>query len=109
MPSVIVVGAQWGDEGKAKIVDILSERADIVIRFQGGSNAGHTVVTNGKKFKFHLVPSGILRKDKICTIGNGMVLNLKELQNEIEYLQEFGIEFKDRFFILLLFFILSVT
>jgi len=99
MPSVIVVGAQWGDEGKAKIVDILSETADIIVRYQGGSNAGHTVVTNGNKFKFHLVPSGILRKDKICILGNGMVVNLEELKSEIEKLQDFNINFDGRFFI----------
>jgi adenylosuccinate synthase len=99
MPSVIVVGAQWGDEGKAKIVDILSEKADIIVRFQGGSNAGHTVVANGNKFKFHLVPSGILRKEKICIIGNGVVLNLKELIEEIESLKKFDIDIAGRLFI----------
>ena len=99
MPSVIVVGAQWGDEGKAKIVDILSEKADIIIRFSGGSNAGHTVVTDGNKFKFHLVPSGILRKDKTCLIGNGMVVNLKELKDEIEMLKKFQIDYEGRCFI----------
>jgi len=99
MPAVVVVGAQWGDEGKAKIVDILSEEADIIVRFQGGSNAGHTVVADGNKFKFHLVPSGILRKGKTCIIGNGMVVNLKELKEEMELLKKFHIDFEGRFFI----------
>lgn len=69
MANIIIVGTQWGDEGKGKIVDLLAEYADIVVRFQGGNNAGHTMVVNGKKFISHLVPSGILQK-KTCIIGN---------------------------------------
>ena len=74
MKNCVVVGAQWGDEGKAKITDLLAQNADLIIRYQGGCNAGHTVVANGKTFKFHLIPSGILYKGKICFIGNGTVI-----------------------------------
>ena len=75
MPSMVVVGLQWGDEGKGKIVDYLSEKADVVARYQGGHNAGHTVVINNEKFILHLIPSGILYKDKLCLIGNGVVVD----------------------------------
>ncbi|MEE8424705.1 MAG: adenylosuccinate synthetase, partial [Elusimicrobiota bacterium] len=75
MPSLTVVGAQWGDEGKGKIVHVLSRRADLIVRFQGGNNAGHTVVFNGKKFALHLAPSGILFPGKRNLIGNGVVVN----------------------------------
>ena len=75
MKNTVVVGAQFGDEGKAKITDLLAQNADVVIRYQGGSNAGHTVVLNGKKYKFHLIPSGILYENKICFIGAGVVIN----------------------------------
>ena len=71
MPGVVIVGAQWGDEGKGKVVDLLAEQADLVIRFQGGNNAGHTIVRDGETFKFHLIPSGILYPGKLCAIGNG--------------------------------------
>ena len=71
MENTVVIGAQWGDEGKAKITDLLSEKADLIVRFQGGCNAGHTVVHNDNTYKFHLVPSGILYKGKTCLIGNG--------------------------------------
>ena len=71
MPGLVIVGAQWGDEGKGKVVDLLAEQADLVIRFQGGNNAGHTIVRDGETFKFHLVPSGILYPGKLCAIGNG--------------------------------------
>ena len=71
MKNTVVIGAQWGDEGKAKITDLLAEKANLIIRYQGGCNAGHTVVTNGKIYKFHLIPSGILYGDKICMIGAG--------------------------------------
>ena len=74
MENTVVIGAQWGDEGKAKITDILAEKADIIIRYQGGCNAGHTVVADGKTFKFHLIPSGILYKGKTCIIGAGTVI-----------------------------------
>ena len=75
MPNVVVVGLQWGDEGKGKIVDFLSEKADVVARFQGGHNAGHTVVINNEKFILHLIPSGILNRGKTCLIGNGVVVD----------------------------------
>ncbi len=84
MPSVIVVGLQWGDEGKGKIVDVLSEKADVVARFQGGHNAGHTVVINNEKFILHVIPSGILYKGKKCLIGNGVVVDPASLVKEIE-------------------------
>lgn len=92
MANVVVVGAQWGDEGKAKIIDLLSEKADLVVRYQGGCNAGHTVVTGGQTYKFHLVPSGILYKGKTCIIGNGTVINPEVLNTEIEGLKEKGID-----------------
>ena len=75
MANTILVGAQWGDEGKGKIIDVLTEQADIVVRTQGGNNAGHTVHIKGQKYILHLVPSGILRKNKICVIGNGVVVD----------------------------------
>ncbi len=74
MTSVVVVGAQWGDEGKGKIVDLLTQYADTVVRFQGGNNAGHTIVLKGEKFVFHLIPSGILYKNKKCIISGGGIL-----------------------------------
>ncbi len=91
MANVVVVGAQWGDEGKGKIVDLLTEEADVIARYQGGHNAGHTVVINDKKFILHLVPSGILHKDKICIIGNGVVIEPKSLLDEIKELRRQGI------------------
>src|SRR4051812_50020840 len=75
MAGIVIVGAQWGDEGKGKVVDLLAEKADMVIRFQGGNNAGHTIVRNGVKWKFHLVPSGILYFGKLSAIGNGVVID----------------------------------
>ncbi len=92
MSSIIVVGAQWGDEGKGRIIDALAKKADAVVRFQGGSNAGHTVVVNGEKFVFHLVPSGVLRPGKKCIIGNGVVVDPRELLSEIESLNLRGIK-----------------
>jgi adenylosuccinate synthase len=86
MSTVVVVGSQWGDEGKGKITDYLAEKADVVARYQGGNNAGHTIVFAGNKYKLHLVPSGIFYKDKICVIGNGVVVDPKALVQEIEYL-----------------------
>lgn len=86
-----MVGAQWGDEGKGRIIDALARKVDAVVRFQGGSNAGHTVVVNGEKFVFHLIPSGALRQGKKCIIGNGVVVDPRELLNEIESLHSRGI------------------
>ncbi|MDF2651096.1 MAG: purA [Paenibacillus sp.] len=86
MSTVVVVGTQWGDEGKGKITDYLAEKADLVARYQGGNNAGHTIVFAGNKYKLHLIPSGIFYKDKICVIGNGVVVDPKALVQEIEYL-----------------------
>ncbi len=89
--SVVVVGIQWGDEGKGKIVDLLTEKADMVVRFQGGNNAGHTLVVEGKKFIFHLIPSGILHRDKMCVIGNGVVIDPFILLEEMEALEKEGV------------------
>jgi adenylosuccinate synthase len=83
MAGLVIVGAQWGDEGKGKVVDLLAEQADLVIRFQGGNNAGHTIVRDGETFKFHLIPSGILYPGKLCAIGNGVVVDPKVLTEEI--------------------------
>lgn len=90
MSNIVIVGTQWGDEGKGKIVDLLAEYADIVVRFQGGNNAGHTMVVNGKQFIFHLIPSGILQK-KTCIIGNGVVVDPEVLLEELDRLDEKGI------------------
>ena len=92
MSNVTVVGAQWGDEGKGKIVDWLSNEADIVVRFQGGNNAGHTIVVKKKKIALSLIPSGIIRKDKISIIGNGVVVNPIALLDEIGKLALAGIK-----------------
>ncbi|UTR16561.1 adenylosuccinate synthase [Salipaludibacillus sp. LMS25] len=88
MPSVVVVGTQWGDEGKGKITDYLSEHAELIARYQGGNNAGHTIVFNDTKYKLHLIPSGIFYRDKTCVIGNGMVIDPKALVTELHYLHE---------------------
>ena len=85
--NVIVVGTQWGDEGKGKVVDLLTERADAVVRFQGGHNAGHTLVIDGKKTVLHLIPSGILRDNVMCLIGNGVVLSPSALFEEVDGLE----------------------
>lgn len=85
--NVIIVGAQWGDEGKGKIIDILSEKADFIVRYQGGNNAGHTVVVRNREFILHLIPSGILHKNKKCVIGNGVVVDPEALINEINHLK----------------------
>src|SRR5256714_11669865 len=87
MPSIVIVGAQWGDEGKGKVTDLLAERADAVVRFQGGNNAGHTIVRGGQVFKLHLIPSGILHKDTLCVIGNGVVIDPRVLTDELEELR----------------------
>jgi adenylosuccinate synthase len=92
MPGLVIVGAQWGDEGKGKVTDLLAERADAIVRFQGGNNAGHTIVRDGEEFKFHLIPSGILYPDKACVIGNGVVLDPRILLGEIEGLRRRGVE-----------------
>ncbi len=92
MANVVVVGTQWGDEGKGKIVDLLTEHAAVVVRYQGGNNAGHTLVVKGQKFIFHLIPSGILHAGKICLIGNGVVIDPEVLLQEITKLQAQGIE-----------------
>jgi len=99
MSTTILVGSQWGDEGKGKIVDILSENFDIVVRYQGGANAGHTIEIDNKKFILHLIPSGILRKNVICVIGNGVVIDPKALIDEIRLLEENNIKVDDRLFI----------
>ncbi|MEK8128967.1 adenylosuccinate synthase [Paenibacillus filicis] len=90
MSTVVVVGTQWGDEGKGKITDFLAESADVVARYQGGNNAGHTIIINDKKYKLTMVPSGIFYHDKICVIGNGMVINPGALLEEIQYIHENG-------------------
>ncbi|MBP7948417.1 MAG: adenylosuccinate synthase [Verrucomicrobiales bacterium] len=91
MPNIIIVGAQWGDEGKGKIVDFLTEKADVVVRPQGGNNAGHTVIHGGKKYVLHLIPSGILWPGKLCVIGNGVVLDPVSLLQEMDGLKAQGI------------------
>lgn len=93
MPANIVVGTQWGDEGKGKIIDIIASRADVVVRSQGGNNAGHTVVNDGQTYKLHLIPSGILYKNTLCLIGAGVVLDPKDFLSEIDDLSSRGISF----------------
>jgi adenylosuccinate synthase len=88
---VVIVGAQWGDEGKGKITDLLAERATTIVRFQGGNNAGHTIVRGGETFAFHLIPSGILHEDKTCVIGNGVVVDPRVLLGEIDGLKRAGV------------------
>ena len=90
--NIVVVGSQWGDEGKGKIVDYLSENADVIVRFQGGHNAGHTLVINGKTYKLSILPSGIVRQDKISVIGNGVVIDPWALLDEIEAIKKTGIK-----------------
>ncbi len=91
MANVVIVGTQWGDEGKGKIVDLLTRHADYIVRFQGGNNAGHTLVVEGKQYIFHLIPSGILYEDKKCMIGNGVVLDPGVLLDEMQELQDNGL------------------
>src|SRR5476651_2457670 len=91
MTNVVVIGSQWGDEGKGKIVDWLSERADIVVRFQGGHNAGHTLVIDGAVYKLSLLPSGVVRGGKLSVIGNGVVIDPQALLNEIATLAKQGV------------------
>jgi len=94
--NIVIVGTQWGDEGKGKIIDILAQRVDYIVRYQGGNNAGHTVVVGDKEFIFHLIPSGILHKGKICCIGNGVVVDPAVLLQEIEDLKKEGIYIDNR-------------
>ncbi len=95
MATVVVVGSQWGDEGKGKITDMISRKADVVVRYQGGNNAGHTVVVGEKELRLHLVPSGILYEDTTCVIANGVVVDPKVLLEELEYLADKEVEVKD--------------
>ena len=90
MPAIVVVGAQWGDEGKGKLIDVMASEADMVVRFQGGSNAGHTLVVNGQKTVLHLIPSGILHSDKVCLIASGVVIDIFGLVEEIKKLKAAG-------------------
>src|SRR5881628_1026541 len=99
MSNTILIGAQWGDEGKGKIIDVLTDQADVVVRTQGGNNAGHTVHIGGTKYVLHLVPSGILRKKKICVIGNGVVVDPVSLVEEIEGLRKLGIKVQGNLFL----------
>src|SRR5438552_3524853 len=99
MANTSLVGAQWGDEGKGKIIDVLTEEADVVVRTQGGNNAGHTVHIKGKKYILHLVPSGILRPKKICVIGNGVVIDPISLVEEMEGLRRLGIRIQHNLFL----------
>ncbi|HEX2129139.1 MAG TPA: adenylosuccinate synthase [Solirubrobacterales bacterium] len=92
MPGRVIIGTQWGDEGKGKVVDLLAEHADMVVRFQGGNNAGHTIVRDGEEFKFHLIPSGILYKGRTCIIGNGVVVDPSVLIDELDGLRRRGVD-----------------
>src|SRR6059058_1290277 len=92
MPGTVIVGTQWGDEGKGKVTDLLAEQADVVVRYQGGNNAGHTIVRGDEVYKFHLVPSGILYPGKLCLIGNGVVVDPKVITSELEDLRHRGID-----------------
>jgi len=95
----VIVGTQWGDEGKGRIVDLLSEKADFAVRFNGGNNAGHTIIVNGKKYPFHLIPSGILQTKTVAVIGNGVVIDLEVLISEIKMLQKDGVKLPNKLFI----------
>lgn len=95
MPSKVVVGVQWGDEGKGKVIDILAQKAQVVVRAQGGNNAGHTVEQNGQSYKLHTVPSGILYKDTLCLVGNGVIVDPKDILAEIDGLEARGISCKN--------------
>jgi adenylosuccinate synthase len=94
--NVVIIGTQWGDEGKGKVVDLITDKAKCVVRFQGGHNAGHTLVINGKKTVLHLIPSGILRDNVQCMIGHGVVLSLSALMKEMKELEDAGVNAKDR-------------
>ncbi len=97
--NTVIIGAQWGDEGKGKIVDVLAEKFQHVVRFHGGHNAGHTLWVNGKKTVLHLIPSGILHKDTKCYISSGVVLSISALNTEIKKLEESGVVLVDRLFV----------
>src|ERR1044071_9873261 len=97
--NLAVLGAQWGDEGKGKIVDLLTPHFDIVARYQGGHNAGHTVIVGDRRFILRLIPSGIIHPGKTCVIGNGLVIDPEAFEAEREELQAIGIEVKDRLWI----------
>ena len=99
MSNVVIVGTQWGDEGKGKIVDLVTERFNVVVRYQGGHNAGHTVSIQNRKYILHLIPSGILHTDKVCVIGNGVVVDPFALSEEIDMLRSFGISVQGRLFL----------
>src|SRR5213595_246009 len=92
MANTILIGAQWGDEGKGKIIDVLTSNADVIVRSQGGNNAGHTIVHAGSTYILHLIPSGILRRGKVCVIGNGVVVDPIALVAEIEHLRGLGVK-----------------
>ncbi|HEY7532172.1 MAG TPA: adenylosuccinate synthetase, partial [Nitrospiraceae bacterium] len=97
MGNLVVIGTQWGDEGKGKIVDILARDADVVVRYQGGSNAGHTVINERGTFIFHLIPSGILYRGTLCVIGNGVVIDPAALIEEMDHLQKQGVKIGKNF------------
>ena len=97
MSNIVIAGAQWGDEGKGKVVDLLTESADVVARFQGGHNAGHTVMIKDKKFVLHLIPSGVLHRGKTCIIGNGVVIDPGALIKEIKGLKRKKVPVKNLF------------
>jgi adenylosuccinate synthase len=97
MPNTVLIGAQWGDEGKGKVIDVLANEVDVIVRYQGGNNAGHTVIINGEKYVLHLIPSGILHPGKHCVIGNGVVVNPVALVAELDELEGRGVSVGDRF------------
>ncbi|MHC4883066.1 MAG: adenylosuccinate synthetase, partial [Planctomycetota bacterium] len=99
MSKTVLIGSQWGDEGKGKIIDVLTANVDWVVRYQGGNNAGHTVEIGDQKYVLHLTPSGILREDCKCVIGNGLVVDIIGLMNELKELVERGIKLDNRLFI----------
>ena len=99
MPGIVIVGAQWGDEGKGKITDLLAESGDAVVRFQGGNNAGHTIVRGDQEWKLHLIPSGILRPGKKCVIANGVVIDPISLLTEMDGLEKRGVKLAGRLLI----------
>ena len=99
MSSVVIVGAQWGDEGKGKVVDCLSESADMVVRFNGGANAGHTIIVDDEEYVLHLIPSGAIREKADCVIGNGCVIDADQLLSEYDELMRRGIDLSKRLFI----------
>ena len=92
MPNIVIAGAQWGDEGKGKIVDLLAEKVQVVARYNGGHNAGHTVIVQGRKFVLHLIPSGILHEGMLCLMGNGMVIDPWALEKEAAELKRNGVD-----------------